>query len=231
MKTSEKLNLSLPEPSDFVDVNVLTEDLKKIDDALPGTNKKETPVAEDGVLLYDSADSGKPKKTLLSALSTLFALAAHKHTKSDITDFPTSMTPTAHTHTASEITSGTLPVVRGGTGAADASTARSNLGAGAAPALLTATFPASGWVLSGGCYQQTVYCGGLTTADGPKTALILPQGSTDAAAQLLTDAAYGAIFAPGGYAACNTANYLYARGPSGGSAPTANFTVNVQVRR
>lgn len=28
----------------------------------------------------------------------------HKHTKSDITDFPTSMTPTAHTHTVSQIT-------------------------------------------------------------------------------------------------------------------------------
>lgn len=31
-------------------------------------------------------------------------LPEHKHTKSDITDFPTSMTPTAHTHTKSDIT-------------------------------------------------------------------------------------------------------------------------------
>jgi hypothetical protein len=30
--------------------------------------------------------------------------AEHTHTKSDITDFPTSMTPTAHNHTRSEIT-------------------------------------------------------------------------------------------------------------------------------
>ena len=28
----------------------------------------------------------------------------HTHTKSQITDFPTTMTPTAHTHTKSEIT-------------------------------------------------------------------------------------------------------------------------------
>ena len=60
---------------------------------------------------------------------------AHTHTKSQSTDFPTSMTPTAHTHawgeitgkpstfspsshnhSASEITSGTLAVARGGTG-------------------------------------------------------------------------------------------------------------------
>ena len=32
----------------------------------------------------------------------------HKHTKSDITDFPTEMTPTAHNQAASTITAGTL---------------------------------------------------------------------------------------------------------------------------
>lgn len=49
---------------------------------------------------------------------------AHTHTKSEITDFPSTMTPTAHSHAAGDITSGTLssdrlptvPVAKGGTG-------------------------------------------------------------------------------------------------------------------
>lgn len=160
--------------------------------------------------------------------------ATHKTGGSDpLTPLDIGAAPTAHTHPASDITSGTLPVVRGGTGAADAATARSNLGAGAAPSVLTATFPTSGWVKNSGtnCYEQTVSAAGLLTTDGPKTTLLLPQGSTDAAAQLLTDAAYGAIFAPGGYAACSVDGRLYARGPAGGAAPTSNFTVNIVVRR
>lgn len=56
------------------------------------------------------------------------AEAVHTHTKGEITDFPTSMPPTDHTHDASDIVSGTLPVGRGGTGATDAATARTNLG-------------------------------------------------------------------------------------------------------
>lgn len=36
------------------------------------------------------------------------ANASHTHTKSQITDFPTTMTPTAHNQAASTITAGTL---------------------------------------------------------------------------------------------------------------------------
>lgn len=44
------------------------------------------------------------------------AASSHTHTKAQITDFPTTMTPTAHTHAAGDITSGTLPRSRGGLG-------------------------------------------------------------------------------------------------------------------
>lgn len=49
------------------------------------------------------------------------AASSHTHTKAQITDFPTTMTPAAHTHAASDVTSGTLPRSRGGLGK-DAST-------------------------------------------------------------------------------------------------------------
>ena len=40
------------------------------------------------------------------------ALPTHNHTTSQITDFPTSMTPTAHQHTKSEITDfPTIPTI------------------------------------------------------------------------------------------------------------------------
>ena len=45
------------------------------------------------------------------------ALPTHTHTKSQITDFPTSMTPTAHS--TDLLTSGTLGIARGGTGRTD----------------------------------------------------------------------------------------------------------------
>ena len=43
--------------------------------------------------------------------------ATHTHTKSQITDFPTSMPPTAHS--TDLLTSGTLGIARGGTGRTD----------------------------------------------------------------------------------------------------------------
>ena len=46
-----------------------------------------------------------------------------------LTGKPTEFTPSAHVHSAGNITSGTLPVLNGGTGAATAAVARTNLGA------------------------------------------------------------------------------------------------------
>ena len=40
------------------------------------------------------------------------AASSHTHTKAQITDFPTTMTPSAHTHAASDVTSGTLSADR-----------------------------------------------------------------------------------------------------------------------
>ena len=108
-----------------------------------------------------------------------------------------------------------------------------DIGAAITPTSVTVTLPVSGWTLNSSttCYEQTVSVSGLLTTDGPKTALILPQGSTDAAAQLLTDEAYGCIFAPGGYAACTTDGQLYCRGPAGGDKPQVNFPVDVVFHR
>ena len=49
-------------------------------------------------------------------------------TWSSLSGRPSTFPPSAHTHSAAQITSGTLPVARGGTGATDAATARTNLG-------------------------------------------------------------------------------------------------------
>lgn len=55
------------------------------------------------------------------------AAASHTHTKSQITDFPTTMTPSAHNHNASDISAGTLPLARGGTGVTTAKALREAL--------------------------------------------------------------------------------------------------------
>lgn len=61
---------------------------------------------------------GHPASDFVLAANANFAASSHTHTKAEITDFPTTMTPAAHTHAASDVTSGTLGVARGGTGKA-----------------------------------------------------------------------------------------------------------------
>ena len=90
-----------------------------------------------GAVSLSASDVGARPDTWTPTAADVGASATgHKHTKSEITDFPTSMTPTAHNHAASEINSGTLssdrlptvPLTKGGTGATSASAARTALG-------------------------------------------------------------------------------------------------------
>lgn len=94
------------------------------------------------------------------------------------------------------------------------------------------TFATANWTHNGttNCYEQTVDVAGLLATDGYNVE-IGPVGSTDAAAQALTDAAYGAVFTAGGYMACTTNGQLYCRGPKGGSAPTSNFQAWIKISR
>ncbi|MGU1178541.1 phage tail-collar fiber domain-containing protein [Pseudomonas aeruginosa] len=55
---------------------------------------------------------------------------------------PATFPPSGHNHDASQITSGILPLARGGVGANNAATARSNIGAGT---IATASLGSSGW--------------------------------------------------------------------------------------
>ena len=53
--------------------------------------------------------------------------------------------PKTHSHAAGDINDGTLPIARGGTGAATAAEARTNLGAAAKQVVVPITLTAAGW--------------------------------------------------------------------------------------
>lgn len=69
-------------------------------------------------------------------------LAKSEYSWASLPGKPATFPPTAHIHDASQITSGILPLARGGLGANNATTARSNIGAGT---IATASLGASGW--------------------------------------------------------------------------------------
>ena len=85
---------------------------------------------------------------------------------------------------------GILPLAKGGTGAGTTQGARTNLEV-AKPVRTTASFPTSGWALSGSVYTQTVSCSVAKAT--MKYANIGPQYSTDASARKLEQEAYALI--------------------------------------
>lgn len=107
-----------------------------------------------------------------------------------------------------------------------------DVGAATKPSIVTVTFATASWTLNAttGCYEQTVACAGLLAADSYNID-VSPVGSTDAAAQALTDAAYAVMAGPGGRMSCDTDGYLYARCPAGAAAPVTNFQVAVVISR
>ena len=84
------------------------------------TTAKDTLADADSLVLSDSADGGKSKRVLWSKvkelLGAVFAKKNHQHTKSNITDFPSSMTPSAHA--ASHSSSGNDKITPSSIGAA-----------------------------------------------------------------------------------------------------------------
>lgn len=99
--------------------------------------------------------------------------------------------PAVHKHAAGDITSGTLPLARGGLGATTAAAARVNLDT-SKPVWAEVTFPASGWLLSGGVYVQTVACAAAKAQmrGYPNVGL---KKSTDAAARELEKEAWALV--------------------------------------
>ena len=136
---------------------------------------------------------------------------AHTHAWEAVTGKPSSFPPTAHASTHK-------------TGGTDALTPK-DIGACAAPARVVVTLPIDGWALAGGCYAQTVSCPGLLASDDQSTVRVEPVGSTDYAAQKLTDAAYACI----NYVACTTNGQLYVR--CGDKKPTVAFQAAVCMAR
>ena len=159
------------------------------------------------------------KDALETVNDVLYAAKSHSHAWSGVTNKPDSFPPAAH-------------AASHGTGGADAVTPAS-IGACGAPQRVVVSLPVAGWVLNAAttCYEQTVPVTGLLAADDQSTVRVEPVGGTDAAAQLLTDEAYGAVFTAGGYVACETAGQMYCRGPAGGDKPGVAFQVAVCMAR
>lgn len=103
-KTSN-YGLTKPLPSEFYDVEVQNGNMDIIDTQMKALDPKsataKTTLADaDTIPLNDSAASNALKKitwaNIKTVLGNVFAEKSHTHTKSQISDFPTSFTPSAH---------------------------------------------------------------------------------------------------------------------------------------
>ena len=100
-----------------------------------------------------------------------FAAASHTHKKTDITDFPASMTPTAHKDTHAK--GGSDELTPAAIGASTSFKA-------------TGTLTTSGWAGSSAPYTQDLIVAGLLESDRPRVGPVL--GTDDAARALIKTA-------------------------------------------
>ena len=93
--TARSLRLAFDE-KEWIDNKVKT--LTNNDDDYPTTKLLTTELGK------KAASTHTHTKSQITDFPTSITPSAHTHTKSNITDFPTEMTPSAHTHTKSNIT-------------------------------------------------------------------------------------------------------------------------------
>lgn len=138
-----------------------------------------------GVVVGKLAKLFTDLKTAAFRAATDFAAAVHRHVWGDIDDKPTTFPPSTHQHGTGDITSGTLPIVRGGTGGTTAAAARTNIGA-AQKLSGTATLAVANWTGTAAPYTYTLAVSGMLATDVPTIDYV---GGTDqAAAELIKTA-------------------------------------------
>lgn len=107
------------------------------------------------------------------ALKNLIAHIANQTNPHKVTAEQTGAAKSTHSHAATDINSGTLSVVRGGTGGTTAQEARANLNAAAKSQAVTLTVAASAWT-GEGPYTATVSCSIATAGNN----LVVGAGGT-----------------------------------------------------
>lgn len=218
-----KMNPITDGDSTFNIETMLNENWDKIDDAvglretlLKDNETKSTPADADSLALVESS-SGTTKRVTWSrvktVLSDLFGLAyaAITHAERHKTDGADPLAPAdigaaaaQHNHSAGDINSGTLPVARGGTGAAALTsgyflrgngvnavtqtapgTVRTDIGA-ASRLAGTATLAVASWAGAAAPFTYALAVTGITATDTPHVDRVT--GTDSAAAELINEA-------------------------------------------